>query len=398
MSDEFPKEQETTGEGPRPRPSQALHHRHAANKLLLSLDKSELVKNIAHRGNHLQELKLCARDLNNTVRNHYADFIHNVGRNIYPLIIATEESCGESGTTLTLYEANGNITTVSPTFCTSYQLYKTCAHMFMGLSVELGPYLANAQWLKNRREEDSCKRISSETRDMPWKKGLSEILQHIRLYRQALVNAESIENEGKRTNNPETLSGLPQEEMTQIMMTMMCSVINYCETCLETGLLDLSAWEQLNNDNFPRIKACMKAATKCQADSCVKQIVHWKNMLGEEAWRDLYVVIPTVWAVGKENPRKEMFRQLMDPERVHSHIITSEYPRDHSEARTLLGRVVGDRAIGRLVFGLDSVESQIKVMGLSSKVDVVQDDAIPAIWSACEKQGCPVRCPLKKIG
>ena len=99
MIDEFPKEQETTDEGPRPRPSQALHHRHAANKLLLSLDKSELVKNIAHRGNHLQELKLCARDLNNTVRDHYADFIHNVGRNIYPLIIATEESCGESGTT-----------------------------------------------------------------------------------------------------------------------------------------------------------------------------------------------------------------------------------------------------------------------------------------------------------
>lgn len=239
----------------RPRPSQALHHRHEANKLLILLDKSELVNNIAHRGNHKQELKSCARDLNNTIRDHYADFIHNIGTNIYPLIIATEESCGVPGTTLTLYESNGNITTVSPTCCTNYQLYKTCAHMFMGLSVELGPYLANAQCHKNGRGEDTCKRISSETRDMPWKNGLSEMLQHIRLYKKALANAETIENEGKRA------PGLPQEEMTQIMMDMMCSVIDYCETCLETGLLDLSAWEELNNDNFPRIKACMKAAT-----------------------------------------------------------------------------------------------------------------------------------------
>lgn len=30
-------------------------------------------------------------------------------------------------------------------------------------------------------------------------------------------------------------------------------------------------------------------------------------------------------------------------------------------------------------------------MGLSSKVDVVQDDAIPAIWSAVLEQGCPLR-------
>jgi hypothetical protein len=78
-------------------------------------------------------------------------------------------------------------------------------------------------------------------------------------------------------------------------------------------------------------------------------------MLGQDAWRDLYVVIPTVWAVEVENPRKEMFKQLMDPERVDTHLITSEYPRNHSDARTLLGRVVGDRAIGRFVFGVDSL-------------------------------------------
>ena len=47
-----------------------------------------------------------------------------------------------------------------------------------------------------------------------------------------------------------------------------------------------------------------------------------------------------------------MMRQLMDEDRIDTHIITSEYPRTQAEARTLLGRVVADRAIGRFVFGI----------------------------------------------
>jgi hypothetical protein len=47
-------------------------------------------------------------------------------------------------------------------------------------------------------------------------------------------------------------------------------------------------------------------ATLAQADACVKQTVEWQEMLGKEAWRDLYVVILTVWAVAGANPRIEM--------------------------------------------------------------------------------------------
>lgn len=385
-----------------PRPSLALKHRHEANKVLLSLDEKKLLSNIAHRGNHLDELKSCARDLNNGIRDHYAAFIHNVGRNIYPLIIATDHEvdgpCGV-GTTLTLYEANGNVTKCSPAHHTNYELYKTCAHTFMGLSVELGPYLANAGICHGDSTDERAQKAPC-TRDISWKKSLSEFLQSVRTYRDALVHAVEIEalvrdedgvNKGSNSTSHATSLELPPLEMRNIMMAMLSTVIGFCESSLTAGMLDVSAWEKLNRDNFPRIKACMKAATKAQADACVKQIVKWRDMLGEEAWRDLYVVIPTVWAVDGENPRKEMFKQLMDAERVQTHIIMSEYPRDHSDARTLLGRVVGDRAIGRFVFGVESLEHQIKVMGLSSEVDVVLDDALPAIWSACEEHGCPIR-------
>ena len=359
----------------RPRPSLALKHRHDANKVLLSLDKSKLLSNIAYRGNHLDELKSCARDLNDGIRNQYAGFIHSVGRNIFPLIIATDhEVDGPSGvgTTLTLYEANGSVTKVSPASHSKYELYKTCAHTFMGLSVELGPYLANAgicckdvDVTCNDLAKDApySHNISIKIHDMSWKKGLAKFVQRVRVYRNALVHATEVES----TSEDDTkrvhphYAGAPDElppvEMREVMMSMLSSVIEFCENCLGTGMLDLSAWDQLNKENFPRIKICMKEATKAQADACVKQIVKWRDMLGVEAWRDLYVVIPTVWAVDGENPRKEMFEQLMDADRIQTHIISSEYPRDQSDARTLLGRVVGDRAIGRFVFGVDALVS-----------------------------------------
>ena len=364
-----------------PRPSLALKHRHDANKALLSLDESKLLSNIAYRGNHLDELKSCARDLNNGIRNHYSGFIHSVGRNIYPLIIATDHEvdgpCGV-GTTLTLYEANGNVTKVSPASHTNYELYKTCAHTFMGLSVELGPYLANAGICckdinvpnNDLAEDTTCSHpVSIKIHDMSWKKGLAEFLQHVRVFRNALMYAveksalDSDEGTERGCPNDEDTSyDLPPAEIREVMKAMLSSVIEFCETCLSTGMLDLSAWGQLNQENFPRIKLCMKAATKAQADACVKQIVKWRDKLGAEAWRDLYVVIPTVWAVDGENPRKEMFKQLMDEDRVQTHIISSEYPRNHSDARTLLGRVVGDRAIGRFVFGLDALVSYLKIV------------------------------------
>jgi len=137
----------------------------------------------------------------------------------------------------------------------------------------------------------------------------------------------------------------------------------------------------------------MKEATQLQANLCIRQIIDWRdNLLSAEEWRELYVVIPTVWAVHEDNPRKEMFRQLMHPGRAETHLITSEWPRGDGEASTLLGRIVADRAIGRLVFGDETADQRMKLMGLSSGVDVVLDDALPAICSAL-KEGFNKECP-----
>ena len=384
------------------RPSIILKHHHRTNQKLLTLPKSELQSQIATRGDHLQEIKHAARSTNKLIRSNYSTFIYDVGRNVYPLIIFTdyeENALSGVGSTLTLYRKDGSVTQVSPALSSLYEVYKSCSHIFMGLSIEIGPYLENASYTSD----------SGMIEDAPWRSSLTKFVHQVRVFRQSLINAAKVEaslvddsnltiQEEKKedeaiSSDVSNNGGLPPLEMRECMNEMLSSVINYCEDCLSTGVLDTSKWEQLNQENFPCIKQCMTAATKAQAEACVRQLISWRDMLGPSEWRELYCVIPTVWAVGAENPRKTMMRQLMDKDRIDTHIITSEYPRNHAEARTLLGRVVADRAIGRLVFGDETKEQRIKTMGLSSEVDVVQDDSLLAIWEAIKSNGCPVRRP-----
>jgi len=408
---------------------------YSANTLLLSLSKSQLAHEISYRGGTPYDQVLhAARDTNATIRRHYSDFIQQVGRNIYPLIIASDyETDGHSGgvgSTLTLYREDGSITTKSPALGTFYEVYKTCSHLFMGLSVEIGPYLSNTCCSSSSGEcdqvdeaadcSDSCAAAATYTNESslsstlggnaderednnvvsfpPWESSMKEFVTKAQILRQSIAaaaTATTTEDSSKcphhhhhhhHTSSSPPPFSLPPPEMRDILLSMLSSIIQFCNTCLSTKMLHIALWEELNRENSPRIKRCMIEATTLQANLCIRQIIDWKdNTLTEEEWKELYVVIPTVWAVDKENPRKEMFRQLMSPGRAETHLITSEYPRNHEEARTLLGRIVADRAIGRFVFGNASSMEQIKTVGLSSQVDVTQDDALPAICNALKE-------------
>ena len=55
---------------------------------------------------------------------------------------------------------------------------------------------------------------------------------------------------------------------------------------------------------------------QAQSDANVAALLKWKERLGAELWREVYVVIPTVWPVASQNPRLELFRNLLDEDQV----------------------------------------------------------------------------------
>ena len=403
---------------------QQCPRRQTKREVLLHLDKSQLITQMSFRGNHHNEILHAARDANSTIRFHYKDFIHQVGRNVFPLIIASDhEVDGYSGvgSTLTLYRDDGSIETRSPCLGSYYELYKTASHFFMALAVEIGPFMSNDSVVctttattaaaaaaacggdligdqvnhsndANNISSSPSSEAEADHQDIPqpWESSMTELVTKAQILRQSLLKTTAMESNNNCTNHQEdssTNSTLPPPAaMRETIMSMLNSIIAYCQRSLSKKQLNLSQWTNLNQANFPLIKRCMAEATSLQANLCIRQILHWKdNVLTPQEWRELYVVIPTVWAVDRDNPRKEMFKRLMHPDRVETHLITSEWPRDHGEVRTLLGRIVGDRAIGRFVFGDDTEEQRVKTMGLSSGVDVVLDDALPAICSVLEE-------------
>jgi len=178
---------------------------------------------------------------------------------------------------------------------------------------------------------------------------------------------------------------------------MLEDIISFMSECLDTSKIDFQKWDSLNNDNFSRMMLSMDTAAQSQADANVAALLKWKKSLGPVLWREMYVVIPTVWAVNTHNPRQELFRHLLDEDRVDTHIIMSEYPRSPQEARTLLGRIVGDRAIGRMVFGNTSHKKRLKTVALSTGVDALQDEAVKNIHRALLKHGCKPRKFSKSV-
>lgn len=380
---------------------------------------------MSFRGNHCSEIIHASRDANSFIRSNYKEFIHQVGRNVFPLIIASDhENDGYSGvgSTLTLYRSDGSIETYSPQ--TYYELYKTCSHFLMAIAVEIGPYMSNDCVCTVESSDTACGSCAcggdedessnvklnhsnakvaaqQDIPPQPWESSMSNLVRKAQILHQSILNAiaiESSKSKKKCTHNNEeenashshsnNCTTLPPLAILETVLPMLTSIIQFCHTCLSTKQLNLTLWTKLNQENFPLIKRCMQEATSLQANSIICQIQHWKdNLLSPQEWKELYVVIPTVWAVDKENPRKEIFKRMMHPDRVETHLITSEWPRDHGEARTLLGRIVGDRAIGRLVFGDETEEQRVKTMGLSSGVDVVLDDALPAICRVLKELG-----------
>ena len=76
---------------------------------ILNLSKDDLINVVSHRKDAVQEVKNVCRDMNNEGRSLYSSFIANVGKTIFPLIVATDIEPGFSGvgSTFTLFLADG---------------------------------------------------------------------------------------------------------------------------------------------------------------------------------------------------------------------------------------------------------------------------------------------------
>lgn len=85
-----------------------LHDRQMSEEVL-SANISDLVDVVTYRGESNKQLQLSARQMNSYMRENYTGFIHNVGRNIYPMIIASDFEPGFEGLLILLFSLNPRV-------------------------------------------------------------------------------------------------------------------------------------------------------------------------------------------------------------------------------------------------------------------------------------------------
>eukprot|EP01108_Squamamoeba_japonica_P004738 TRINITY_DN3743_c0_g1_i1.p2 TRINITY_DN3743_c0_g1~~TRINITY_DN3743_c0_g1_i1.p2 ORF type:complete len:206 (-),score=113.93 TRINITY_DN3743_c0_g1_i1:2-619(-) len=149
----------------------------------------------------------------------------------------------------------------------------------------------------------------------------------------------------------------------------------------ESGDASIDAFRAMCRPIIEPIRASMFAAGEIQVEAMTRQMIEWREMCSEEEWRELYALVLTIWPVAVDSPREVCLRLAMDPTTVEQRLLIADGVSNVPDALTMLGRVVADRHVARLVFN-DFEENAVTrslVHSLSSPRDVVADASYAAV-------------------
>jgi hypothetical protein len=337
-----------------------------------------LLSILGTRGDALQAFYASLRDVNADARAGYARMLHSVGRNIFPLIIATDyepETPGQShgigrpagtrigygtgsgiGSTFTLYLEDGSVRRIAP--CPpQYEMYKALSHMPLGLGTIISPFFASP-------------------RSGGWQGQLAA-------FRGTVATALA-----------EAAAAPIPADMRDHAVAMLSATTAFIDATLSANVADAEAYTAYCRSMLPLVQVSMANAARLQVEAALPPLRKWREELGPKLWRNLYVVVPTVWTVSGRNARQAIFEQLMDADRIRTHLIKAEGASTIDDARTTLGRVVGDRVIGHMVFGTHTPDARNLMCALSTPRDIIASACDDAIETYNKRQGIPLTSPV----
>ena len=337
-----------------------------------AMSKEALLAPCAHRGDAQDALHESIVDIHRYSRVQYAENIRKVGRNVYPLIIARDnepdadkQDMGRQGLggIYTLYLENGESRTIQPTPA-AYERLKCLSHIPLGLFNIQSPYF----------QDEQARNWIAKTSIMG-------------------------------TKIAEARRRMPEADFSDREKTIASNILEraegYVQRILSEEHADAAGFEVFSASIRAEIRDAMDYAAELQMNACMTALEAWRDELGPEEWRKLHVVVTTIWPVSEHSPRWQLFRTLMDPETVDTHLIVGEGVQNVEDARTLLGRIVADRLASRLIVGITDERGKRMTQCLSSRTDVVADSAYRALQNRCPMgaHSTPtVQGPKKAVG
>lgn len=280
---------------------------------ILKMSYEQHKKVIANRGTPMENLVKDIKELNNVVRANYAKFHVEVGAHLRPCIIASdyEPMYQGVGGTFTLYNEDGTVEKISPS-PDSYHIFKTLGHVTLGVNCIVLPFL-----------------------DCPdaygWQDKLTQLLKQIEL---VLRNMKGCAELGA--------------DVISFLNEMLGVTVEYIKSTLQANHVDIKAFQEYAAKVSPYIMKAIAQSSRIQMEADLPALLKWKRKLGDK-WKDLYVIIPSVWPVSGDNPRERMLAFLLP--NPSAQILKVQNQSGEAELLATLGRVMGDRSMIQLTLG-----------------------------------------------
>lgn len=314
-----------------------------------------LINNVAYRGGVITDYQIGLRQMNLLMRENYKVMIDRVGHNIYPLIVATDVDHDKRqsgvGSEYILFLRNGTIRHMKPT-PVQYEQNKNLAHLPMNIFTIISAFFNNPK-------------------SPMWQDKLTKLQGVISKNLQMLSSILSTEKEEPWTSHifcEDNLTSADHKDMLTL-------ALDYINRCFNSKSVNIDGYKNFTGHYLPYTAKALTCASQIQAKAAMIELEKWKSSLGAKEWREVYVIIPVIWPVARINPRQLIFEQLMDKDRIQTHIIKAEGAMSIEESRTTSGRVIADRTMAHFVFGYAKSEHVDFNLALSTRRDLVASKA-----------------------
>lgn len=318
------------------------------NGHLLNLDEAAHRRVLCHRGDSVDNLIKDFKDLNMLARGHYKNFISHIGNHLKPVIIASdyEPAFQGVGGTFILYNEDGSREQVTPA-PPSYAILKTLSHMIIGISAIVLPY-------------GNCPTA------VGWQGPLAGMGKQIEtVISNLLSSAEHL--------TPEIVSHI--KEMLEITN-------EYIQSCLKQNKVEWSEYRKYADRVVPLTQTSIANGARIQVEADLPALLAWKKKLGDK-WKDVYVIVPTVWPVDGDSPRERLISFLLPNPKAQ--VVKIQNQNSEADLLTTLGRVVGDRAMAAMVFGNGTASTRDSTLALSTPRDFITSSCVDAMINYLSK-------------
>lgn len=173
---------------------------------------------------------------------------------------------------------------------------------------------------------------------------------------------------------------LDRANLPQDLRTSFAKVIDeglaFIDDSVRRGAFDMASFETFSARVYPSIRTNMTYSASAQITAIEALMKRWRNKIGEEAWKDLYTVVLSIWTTSELNQASIIIKRCMNPAKVTTHLIdlpTVQLPTDPIfVALDNLARIVQDNIAAEMVFPTDQKVAD----ALKGKEDLLSDEIL----------------------